>query len=297
MTTPVTNCFSLVRGRALRVTKLDTCGVPLPGPRNQVVTKGVISVGFTAATDEGTTIQVTNANGDTCIRDVPAPKFLNYALQIDLCGVDPDLMSLLTGNEVVLDANGNRVGFTMGTDVDLDDVRFALELWSVVPGEECTGAARTFGYMLIPFIQGGQVGDFTWQNDAINFSVAGAQTKDGNGWGVGPYDVVLDDADAPAPLANAISPSKHLQVMATQVAPPTTGTCGAQPVGTEATGATAGQPGTYTPANTYGADDIAGMADITASPATAWTTGQFVYLSDGETKVHWNGTAWAAGAA
>jgi hypothetical protein len=38
------------------------------------------------------------------------------------------------------------------------------------------------------------------------------------------------------------------------------------------------------------------MNTITASPATAWTTGQYVVLGDGSF-AHWGGAAWTSGKA
>jgi hypothetical protein len=35
---------------------------------------------------------------------------------------------------------------------------------------------------------------------------------------------------------------------------------------------------------------------LTASPSTAWTTGQYILLGDGTT-AHWTSSAWAAGPA
>jgi hypothetical protein len=67
--------------------------------------------------------------------------------------------------------------------------------------------------------------------------------------------------------------------------------------GLDATGATAGTPGSFTPT---GADPPANLAalnaaGITASPGTAWTTGQHVVLGDA-THAHWDGTApWVTG--
>jgi len=63
-----------------------------------------------------------------------------------------------------------------------------------------------------------------------------------------------------------------------------------------ATGATAGAPGSYTPAGSQEPLNLAGLTGVTASPATAWTTGQYVSLQDGS-KAHWSGTAWVAGIA
>jgi hypothetical protein len=58
-----------------------------------------------------------------------------------------------------------------------------------------------------------------------------------------------------------------------------------------ATGATAGTPGTWTPGGAAAPADTSG---ITASPTTAWTTGQYVALED-STHTHWDGTAWQTG--
>jgi hypothetical protein len=66
--------------------------------------------------------------------------------------------------------------------------------------------------------------------------------------------------------------------------------------GITATGATAGSPGSFTPAGADPPADLAAMSGITANPATAWTTGEHVVLGD-SSSAYWNGTAWTAGSA
>lgn len=61
-----------------------------------------------------------------------------------------------------------------------------------------------------------------------------------------------------------------------------------------ATGAAAGIPGSFTPAGATPPSNLAAMTGITASPATAWTTGQHVEMGNGS-DCYWNGTAWVAG--
>lgn len=65
------------------------------------------------------------------------------------------------------------------------------------------------------------------------------------------------------------------------------------------TGATAGIPGTWTPPGSQAPATPAGMGSITATPATAWTTGQYVQtgLGGAPGQTHWTGTAWAGGVA
>lgn len=68
-----------------------------------------------------------------------------------------------------------------------------------------------------------------------------------------------------------------------------------------ATGATAGIPGTWTPAGCAVPADLAAVisAGIVASPATAWTTGQYVQTGTVGVagRVTWTGTNWVGGAA
>jgi len=68
------------------------------------------------------------------------------------------------------------------------------------------------------------------------------------------------------------------------------------PTGVDATGATAGSPGSFTPSGATPPADLAGLNACTADPTTAWTEGQHVVLGD-SSQAHWNGTAWVAGAA
>jgi hypothetical protein len=63
-----------------------------------------------------------------------------------------------------------------------------------------------------------------------------------------------------------------------------------------ATGATAGKPGTWTPVGQWPPQKFTQMNTITATPATAWTTGQYVTLADGS-EAYWGGVAWTSGIA
>ena len=297
------NSFPLVRGRTMRVTKTDGCCAPAPGPDNMIVTEGFVSVALTANINQPEEIIITNANGKTCVRDPGCPEFQGYGVEITFCEVSPCLFSIVTGQPSVVDGNGEIVGFRMNSSISVCDSGFALEVWMGVPGVACTGAAGGFGYLLLPCLQGGVIGDFTIENAAITFSVTGANTKDGNGWGSGPYDVVDDGSGTAGPLPSPLDPDDHLYVSFTTVAPPTeTDGCVAFPPGpTAATGATAGTPGTWTPAGSTPPSNAAGAtsASITASPNTAWTTGQYVQGSTAGTggEMHWSGTAWVAGKA
>ena len=300
------NDYTLIRGRRMRVTRLDGCGRPVYDEESSAVTEGFISVGFTAQQTEAEEIVVTNANGSTCARDPGSPEFNGYELEITFCGVQPCILEMLTGQPPVTDALGDVVGFRMNSSVDITTRAFALEIWAGVPGVECgTGGEAdqgSFGYILVPFVTPGVVGDFTIENAAINFVVSGASTKDGNGWGSGPYDVVPDAGGDCTVLPEPLDSDDHLYVVWTPCGPPdpTDGCVILTPPDPIAiTGVVEGSPGEYVPPN---ATRPADLAAIKADPAIGdavysnapWAVGSYVDLAD-TSSAGWNGQEWVAG--
>ncbi|HYF71324.1 MAG TPA: hypothetical protein VD864_00810, partial [Nocardioides sp.] len=120
---------SFLRGRRMRVTLLDTAGRPVFGDSSVVTTKGFVTVGYTTNTEEGEPIVVTNAGGEACVTESATPTFNGFGVEMEFCDVDFALFEILTGQELVLDANGKAIGITESTEVDLSQVNFALELW------------------------------------------------------------------------------------------------------------------------------------------------------------------------
>jgi hypothetical protein len=208
----------------MRVTRLDGCGRPVYGDDAVAVSDGFVSVAFTANTDDGDEINVTNAAGRTCVREAAIVQLTGYGVEIEFCQVDPALFAILTGQEPIVDQNGVAIGFKVNTAVSADDSAFALEVWTGVPGVKCDpnadANAQAAGYLLLPFVQGGVFGDFTVENDAISFTVQGATTKSGSGWGQGPYDVVRNADGSAGPLFDPVGNDDHLYVQFTDVASP-----------------------------------------------------------------------------
>lgn len=228
-----TKCLSLVKGRRIRLTRLDGCGRPVYGDCSTVVSKGFISVAFTANTTESDEINVTNAAGEVCVYEPAETSLTGYSVEIVFCEVDPDLFALATGQPVVLDSFGNAIGFDIDTATSLTGQGFALELWAgSASGDACAteGAQGSFGYILVPFIRGGIVGDFTVENGAVSFTLTGGSTRDGNAWGVGPYnDIMIGSGGQPGPMTTPIGTTVALRTILTDVAPPEAA-CGCRPL-------------------------------------------------------------------
>jgi hypothetical protein len=215
-------CFPFAQGRRLRVTQLDNCGNPTDDPCGQVVSSGFIQVSVSSETITGTSIQPLNANGDLCYRLRAPDVFVGHNLSIEFCEVDPSLMAMVTKANTVVDWNDDIVGFQ--TVQGVNDLGYALEVWMGVPGVDCPeeGAVEvdSLGYVLFPFIIPGALGDFTIQNDAVTFTVAGYTKGNGN-WGAGPYDVVAQDAlNTAGPLIDPVPNDVHAHLQWTSVPAP-----------------------------------------------------------------------------
>ena len=120
------------------------------------------------------------------------------------------------------------------------------------------------------------------------------QGREGEGAGVTVAQVwnVVDSSEGPPTATPSETATLVPQAIPIEVvdaggeAPP--------PEGVDATGATAGSPGSFTPSGATPAADLAGLSACIASPTTPWTEGQHVILGDGS-HAYWDGTAWLAG--
>ncbi len=196
-----TKCYAQVRGHVIRVTRTDACGNPDPGESAVAVSKRISTVTVGEVNDDGTNIRDRNFADELCIIDDGYGSLIGYTADIALCGVDPDLISIFTKQPVVTNAAGDVVGFDVNTGIDLDSFGFSLEIWSRIAGGACDPSGnRPWGYTVFPFLKGGRLGGFSFENGAVQFSISGAQTRNGNGWGVGPYDVDLSEGVAPGPF-------------------------------------------------------------------------------------------------
>lgn len=225
-----TTCFSSVRGRVLRATKLDQCGNPVSGAGGTLTTAGFISVAFSNEIDEGEEITVKNAAGDLCISEPGCPIIKWVNVEATFCQVDPDLINMMTGWPKVLDSEADVVGFRTQTTIECA-AGVALELWSNVNQGACVEGDVQYVYFLAPWVTQFILGDFTIENDAASFVLTGKAVA-GSPWDTGPYNVnntpAVDpeDPDVPAPLISAIGADDLMDIHLTTLAPPTPA-CGA----------------------------------------------------------------------
>lgn len=225
------NCFTPIRGRRMRVTRVDTIGRPVPGPCSTVVTSGFVNVEMTAEIEEGEETTVRTAGGDLCVSERGCDQLKWINVSVEFCQVDPDLFSMINPTWTKLfDCNGETIGWEESHNYSCD-AGFALEVWSDVTGytPKDPNAQGAWVYYLLPFLVGGTLGDMTIENGAVTFTITG-RSKKGSQWGKGPYNVMCNPPDGTCgPLITPFNPEAPRRIFLTTCRPPEV-VCGCQPL-------------------------------------------------------------------
>jgi hypothetical protein len=222
-----TVCLKPIRGNVMRLTKLDACGTPVHGSKAFVVTDGFVSVELKAQIESGTEYKLKGANDQFIVNDVGRPLLKWYEVTINMGEVDPEAFNIATGSPIVLDdsATPQSVGYRVREGVYQD---FALELWTDLSGQPCSGGNVAYGYLLLPWVTNAIVGDFTVENGLLTMPIQGARTHNNSLWGTGPFSVNKGMVDGLSkPLLTPIAATDHLDMHMTYLAPPVA-QCGAQ---------------------------------------------------------------------
>lgn len=208
----------------LRATRLDECGVVVEGDCSTVVTDGVITVEIAREYEDREDFFKKNGDGVFCVKktDPPILKWIN--LTMTFCNVDPYLVNLIAGEEVLLDdaTPPNVIGFRNSEGASAL-VNTAIEVWTRTAGGACGPNETRFGYLLFPWVIEGTINDLTLENGAADF-VLSARTQSGSPWGVGPYTVQESAAVAtlgdPLPFYQIVEEADHEEWIWTTLEPP-----------------------------------------------------------------------------
>lgn len=206
-------CYAMVRGSGIRVTDLDAVGRYDSSVVKNVTSKSVAKITINEVTESGGNELIRNADDEPRLHFVTSDETIRFDVDIDFLRCDPEILSLTTGVPLAFNAAGDIVGFDVTTR--LPAKAFALEVWSKILGFACAEDARLagfgetnfgedpfgegtdvmlrfgkpYGYTLFPFLKGGTVGGFVFENGLVSFNVKGARAQRGSKWSVGPYDL------------------------------------------------------------------------------------------------------------
>lgn len=226
-----TQCFRSIQGIALRLTRLDDCCKPVTGTTCDFATsESFVTLSLTAQIEAADEFIVKLANGKLCIDALGCASLKRYDVKIEICNANPDLFEILAGVTKVVDFTGAAAGFEINKHLG-NCSKFSLEFWTKVVGD-CTNAitgTEQFLYWLLPCVSNGTIGDINILNGPLNWTLS-AEALPSAVWGVGPYNVVAEDAaNTPSPLLTPLSADTAVHVQFTTIPPPTE-VCGCQTV-------------------------------------------------------------------
>jgi len=204
--------ISPIKGTVIRLIALDTCGNPVSGEGGtQLVTAGFVSVAPSPSYTDPETIEVRRADGALCVNETDDPELQNVSMDINWCVMDPDAIEIVTGEQLLTSGvTGTGIAFGEGPL----STRYSLELWQRGAGfNACNASGEVqYVYWAFPNVGGSQIGDFTVENAALEFTTTSTTKAIGQTW--------LTEV-APAWLgANVPDSNTHFLFNITTTAPP-----------------------------------------------------------------------------
>lgn len=182
-----TKILKSLKGRALRLTRLDECGAPVVGECSSIVTYGFITVEFAPEVETGEEFTQKNAWGDFCVSEKEPDRNKWVNVSMSMCEVNPDVLDLVGGGKPLTDGT-DIVGASFGEQNNLG--AFAVEVWTKQAGGGC-GATGTpeWGYFVAPYVVNGAIdGSVTIENGTLALGMKGEGIAATADWGVNPYN-------------------------------------------------------------------------------------------------------------
>lgn len=219
-------CATPIRGRKIRLIKLDSCGNVVTGAGSaMVIMDGFISIKVTPQYEDGTEVVKKRADGSLCVNDKSNPQIKFAQVDGDWCVLDPDAIVIMNGSRLL--TNGATGTGMMMSLLSAISARWSLEIWQDVYGVNACNAQgqQQYVYWAFPNVHNAQIQDFTAQNDSLEWKEQAEAQGAGFSWGTFPT------ANSPNSYlgTNIVNFGDVFGYNITSVAPPAA-SCGAQTV-------------------------------------------------------------------
>lgn len=176
-------CLPQLQACRLRVTLLDSNGVPHVGADSMVVSKSFTEIATTAVYTDGDETEDKNACGEVEVNFRAADTFKRLDMSITLLVPDPYLVHLLTGGSVLTD--GDAIGFAYPEIGPATDQIVSVEAWVKRINNGKIDADYPYAWWAFPQMQNLRIGDKTLAN-GTQLTVISGQCVENENWFDGP---------------------------------------------------------------------------------------------------------------
>ncbi len=191
------DCRPQVQACAIRVTRLDSNGVPSPGADNIIVSDALISMGFTAVYTDGDEIEEKNACGGVAVNFRAADSFKRGDVSLSLTTPDPALLEMLTDGSAFLQDGVDLTrppGYAAPSIGQSSGNGVSIELWANRVSGGDLDQDWPYAWWVYPKVKNLRIGDHTHQNGALLPALVG-QAFENTNWFDGPENDWPADSD------------------------------------------------------------------------------------------------------
>jgi hypothetical protein len=172
----------------MRVTRLTSTGVPVIGADASYVTDNLVKLDYTLEYRDGTEVERLNGQGKACLYYSSPPTVKRLVIDsLELCYPDPELEEMLGGGDVLLNGDGDAIGWAapeVGSDPVPNGV--GIELWSSAITDDGVDDELPYLWWLFPreYLKpsGASIGP-----DPMAAAFEGQGNQNAN-WGNGPFN-------------------------------------------------------------------------------------------------------------
>lgn len=171
-----------------RFVRLDRTGAPLVGADNAYVTDNLVKLDFTMNYREGAEKERTNGTGRACLYYKAPDTVRGLTINsLELCYPDPELEEFLNSGDVLVDGDGDPVGYAapeVGADVAGNGI--GIELWSSAIHDDGIDDAYPYIKWLLPREKLRETGTRSVGPDPMALTYEGTGQQNPN-YGNGPF--------------------------------------------------------------------------------------------------------------
>src|SRR5688572_18641607 len=105
------SCVYFANLSTIRLTRLDECGVPVPGTDDGIVFDCIATLAMSPQYDERDEILYRSARGNVCARKPACQILTSFEVTLTVQAISPEFVELMTGSPVYLGFDGSPVGW------------------------------------------------------------------------------------------------------------------------------------------------------------------------------------------